>query len=345
MPNQFAPDLAKAFGIFLVVLGHVLRGLMNAGVIEHSIYWNVLDSFIYLFHMPLFFFLSGLFFEEVLLRRGYNASIKNNVYALLIPMIAWSYIQSTIQYFASDSTNTRINLHDLLFAPFPPRQQFWFLWTLFVISALFGLVFQLKHRRLFLWILGSIFAGLNLIGYGDTNSNLPGSTIIRFAPYFVIGVLGGSGICSTLKIGNAVTFFLFTLSLIIFRLFENKSDLVRLLASTLCILSVYKIALNLSSSYLSTRLTLFFNILIFIGMNSMIIYLSHVIFSAAFRAILIRNGVLDVGTHLVGGVFFGLLLPLALIPASKRISRFSPLLINAIFPTRMNRIKPKIVEL
>lgn len=45
-------DILKAFGIFLVILGHVLND--NKHPVSH---------FIYAFHMPLFFALSGLFFN------------------------------------------------------------------------------------------------------------------------------------------------------------------------------------------------------------------------------------------------------------------------------------------
>ena len=46
---------AKGIGILLVVLGH---NDMNA-------YHPTLHRFIYAFHMPLFFFLSGIFFNPV----------------------------------------------------------------------------------------------------------------------------------------------------------------------------------------------------------------------------------------------------------------------------------------
>lgn len=45
-------DISKCLGIFLVVLGHCLHNDSAA----HDV--------IYLFHMPLFFFLSGFFFRE-----------------------------------------------------------------------------------------------------------------------------------------------------------------------------------------------------------------------------------------------------------------------------------------
>ncbi|MEY8214537.1 MAG: acyltransferase family protein, partial [Colwellia sp.] len=54
-------DYAKAIGIFLVVYGHVSRGLVSAGLMADSTLYQYADSVIYSFHMPLFFFLSGLF--------------------------------------------------------------------------------------------------------------------------------------------------------------------------------------------------------------------------------------------------------------------------------------------
>jgi acyltransferase len=46
--------IAKALGIILVVIGH---STYNAG------YQDEVKKFIYMFHMPLFFILSGYFFK------------------------------------------------------------------------------------------------------------------------------------------------------------------------------------------------------------------------------------------------------------------------------------------
>jgi fucose 4-O-acetylase-like acetyltransferase len=55
-------DYAKGLGILLVVYGHVSRGVFNAGIKVDAELFKLVDSVIYSFHMPLFFFLSGLFF-------------------------------------------------------------------------------------------------------------------------------------------------------------------------------------------------------------------------------------------------------------------------------------------
>ena len=337
MRTQFAPDIAKAIGIFLVVLGHVLRGLMNAGVIKDSATWNMLDNLIYLFHMPLFFFLSGLFFEQTLLRRGYAGLLKNNIFSLLLPLLVWSYVQFGLQYIASGSANVKLTLNDVLTAPFPPRQQFWFLWTLFVVTALAGAVMQLRPQRLLLGAVGLICIGLNLAGFGDISSSMPGSTMIRFAPYFIIGVLGGASVSSSLKVGNIIAFFVFVISLFVYGESADNYEYIRFLTSIICIFAVYKICLNLSKNIYSENTYSIMNVLTFVGMNSMAIYLVHVIFSAAFRSALMKFGIMDITVHLVGGTFFGIILPLSLVPIGLYFGKISPIIFGSIFPVRINR--------
>ncbi|BEL98781.1 hypothetical protein SM14VA2_11940 [Serratia marcescens] len=62
-------DYAKGIGIILVVFGHVNRGLYSAGIQLSGSSYLLTDSIIYSFHMPLFFFLSGLFFTQSLDKR------------------------------------------------------------------------------------------------------------------------------------------------------------------------------------------------------------------------------------------------------------------------------------
>ncbi|MBC1212116.1 acyltransferase family protein [Listeria booriae] len=65
-------DYAKGIGIILVVYGHVLRGVFEAGLDIPIKLFTYEDSFIYSFHMPLFFFLSGLFANHLLKRSFFS---------------------------------------------------------------------------------------------------------------------------------------------------------------------------------------------------------------------------------------------------------------------------------
>jgi hypothetical protein len=287
--------------------------------------------------MPLFFFLSGIFFEKKLKRRGYKDFLKNNISTLLFPLIAWSYIQFFIQFFASGSINIKVTSHDVYLAPFPPRQQFWFLWTLFLILTLAGIVMQFKPHRLVLGAIGLICIGMNLLGLGDIGASTPVSTLIRFTPYFIIGVLGGASAVESLKLGSFFTILTFIMSLVIYQLMGNDFEYIRLLTSTICILSVYKMSLNLSQRMSYRKPTMSDKILLLIGINSMIIYLAHVIFSAAFRVLLVRIGITDISIHLIGAIIIGIAMPLALIPLFIRLSKLSPFVLGSIFPVRLHR--------
>ena len=71
--------IAKAIGIILMVVGH-------SGCPQ------MLSKFIYLFHMPLFFFCSGIFFSEL---NGHKAAIqflKKRIKGLYLPFVKWSVL-------------------------------------------------------------------------------------------------------------------------------------------------------------------------------------------------------------------------------------------------------------
>lgn len=58
-------DFGKGRAIFLVVLGHVFLGLYQSGRFHSSEYWLwILIEGIYIFHMPVFFALSGTFLNQ-----------------------------------------------------------------------------------------------------------------------------------------------------------------------------------------------------------------------------------------------------------------------------------------
>ena len=52
-------DACKGIAIILVVIGHIIDGNMAKGAIN-GLAWTIIYNEIYLFHMPLFFVLSGM---------------------------------------------------------------------------------------------------------------------------------------------------------------------------------------------------------------------------------------------------------------------------------------------
>ena len=73
-------DFMKGVAIFLVVLGHVYQfSLNNCGT---------MFKFIYLFHMPFFFMLSGYFAYRTNLTLYH---FKKKTVRLLVPFLVWDY--------------------------------------------------------------------------------------------------------------------------------------------------------------------------------------------------------------------------------------------------------------
>src|SRR5664279_3072599 len=77
-------DHAKAIGIILVVYGHVARGVFSAGLKIDQNMFELVDSVIYSFHMPLFFFLSGLFFLASMAKRNSISLLRSKVDTCLL---------------------------------------------------------------------------------------------------------------------------------------------------------------------------------------------------------------------------------------------------------------------
>ena len=75
-------DWAKAIGIWLVVLGHTIQATCMDREIGRFCY-----DFIYTFHMPLFFILSGYLFQKKICNKIFLQSL---LYALIIPYLLYS---------------------------------------------------------------------------------------------------------------------------------------------------------------------------------------------------------------------------------------------------------------
>lgn len=71
-------DVAKFFGIFLMVLCHA--GFQNVGT-----------TMIYAFHMPLFFFLSGYLYDRNR-KRKFKSYFFKKFYSIVVPYILFSLI-------------------------------------------------------------------------------------------------------------------------------------------------------------------------------------------------------------------------------------------------------------
>lgn len=72
-------DIAKVIGIYLMILGHIkIKGEGNLTI----------TNIIFAFHMPLFFFLSGLVDKQRLPKE----TLKRCMWQIIVPYVLWYFI-------------------------------------------------------------------------------------------------------------------------------------------------------------------------------------------------------------------------------------------------------------
>lgn len=132
-------DVVRGIAITLVVLGHTDQGVGHRNWWDTSRVGNRIDFAIYAFHMPAFFFISGVFLCASLDKRGLGRFTLDKARVLIWPYIFYTCIGEVLLRFLSSVTVQR---------PLPPREFFlelatgslnWFLPTIFfavIVGAL-----------------------------------------------------------------------------------------------------------------------------------------------------------------------------------------------------------------
>lgn len=340
---SLAPDYAKALGILLVVASHIMRGLERSDLLVFDPTWQAVDWALYLYHMPLFFYAAGLFFAATVARHGYLGMVKRNAIVLLGPLVVWSYIQVGMQYVFSGSSNLKVSLADLLTAPFPPAQQFWFLGVLFAATVVAGVLPALRASRgVQVLVFAAVLAARILLDDWLRAAMEAGpywfllAQFVWHFPFLLLGMIAGNPVVDRGRAHPLVFVALCAAALWVGSLLVGGlDDFLPLVSITLVLLS-YKGFVELAARQ-SEPPGAMSKVLVFVGANSMIIYLTHVIFGAGMRTILIKLGIFDAGPHFVLGVAAGMVFPLLLVPIGLAVERHAALLARVALPVRPGR--------
>jgi len=302
-------DYAKGLGIILVVYAHVLRGVDAAGLDLSTdfFYWS--DTLIYSFHMPLFFFLSGMFFSHSLARRGRWGLIVDKSRTIAYPYVVWSLLQGLVYVAASAYTNTEMTLADVLAFAWHPQAQFWFLYALFWMFVIAVVCARVGGRR-GLWLLAIVSMAMMakpsltrfVVFYPMANGILYfalGGVVMRYLPALMsmrpsVPVLVGIGVVFVAS--EVVAISLGLVSLVVVRVILASAGIAASVA--------------LSSRLSATGRCSWLSVL---GRASMPIYLAHILAASGSRIVLQKAlGVDDVVIHVLVGTVFGLIVPLVL---------------------------------
>ena len=165
MKRDQSIDIAKAIGIILMVIGH-FKGLPL---------W--LEKWIFSFHMPLFFVLSGYLFKQKteiqIIKGGLKSLVWPYIYTTLISVVIVLLLASPKNAFnpilgafcgSQGNPNAKIILSNLQAGPI------WFLMSLFWCRIYFSLIFKrFKEKYLFV----SFLIGLPMAVFSAKIANIP----------------------------------------------------------------------------------------------------------------------------------------------------------------------------
>ena len=271
-------ECIRGGAILLVVLGHLT--LIN-GVGTYS-------EIIYLFHMPLFFAISGFLFgyREMQKKETPNQLIKRKLITLGIPYLFFSVIYICFNVFFQRfvSTNTTVDIKSILTLLWKPVAQYWFLWLLliyFVVVAYCGN----KPWKLMLLLIAGILISLQEELFTDGLDTAYHSRLIYFFYFVAAATMGYIFERKKIKSINAHWYFIL-LAVITGALFFDIATHKEILAGLQARETILRILgiISFSLSVITVcEIRVFRNVFIKIGEYSWYIYLLHSYFLCFVR--------------------------------------------------------------
>lgn len=220
--NIYYISCLQIIGPIFVILGHSLNGIKASG------FWYIFSKqFIYLFHMPLFFMISGY----LLSRNGwqknksYRQFIKNKFIRLIIPYLVWNFIfiypKKLLQNYISDNVSSNPLMIFKMFLY--PRQNIWghtwflvALFLLYLLTPIWKLFFADYNKIKYVFLFAGIILyclpiNTELLCIGDLNKNVL---------FFMLGLyLGAMQVDKFLSIMKKTQYLWLILSIILSALF------------------------------------------------------------------------------------------------------------------------------
>lgn len=266
-------DLIKGVGIFLVVLGH------------HN---TILTKYIYSFHMPLFFFLSGIFHSNY---SSYKEFIKKKIKGLVIPYFTFAFSLFLFWLFLGrmfgENVTEKIQLKIAFNGIFLGRDidnissmiwgsPIWFLLCLFLVANFYYFISKLRIQKIIFWNVILSVCGYYFIKYSSLVFKIWHFDVALIAiNFYTLGNLLKKKLFKLENISNFMLILLFLLNLIGYKIngrinmynAEYSNILLFYMNSILGILFVFVLMKKLKNKSIFLK---------YIGQNTLIILAYHI---------------------------------------------------------------------
>lgn len=317
-------DASKGVAIIAIVLGHVLRGLVAAGVVTDTATAHLWDTGLYLWHLAVFGFVAGLFISTSVMKRHSPAEfLRERIGNFIWLYLLWTAIQGSVKLAAGTSVNSRTSLADIVDVLHPEGQLWFFPWIAFAtLLAVLVRPWETPGRAaLTLGTSGTV--AIASWGYGGGLVGTQGLALYFFI--FAGATIGCSrylqwlGSLSTILryaiscVGVALT----AAAIVIDATPPTTGFQARTVASVAFgVLGTFgglSAVLALSPSLAHMRL------FPYLGHHSLVIFVAHIVFASGTRILLMKTGITSLVVMIPVSLLLGVAGPIALNACVNRI--------------------------
>lgn len=259
-------------GVLCVIFGHSMNDIAVPDMLKSIKMW------IYIFHMPLFFLVSGYLFSYnggFVHKGGIGGTLKGKFLRLLVPYVIWNVLFIAPKVMMADYTNDQVELTPeyLGMMMLYPRNNVlghtWFLFALFEMFII-AILFEKLREKKQLWI--PVFFILIIINcFGVQERFLAIGDLMKNGVFFWAGLLLGSASADSIQKWGKDSILLYSLLFIVIGgsiLWVFKKDM---LINTLTVGLAVIVLLGL----LQIRFGIRNNYIEFVSHNSFAIYIMH----------------------------------------------------------------------
>lgn len=309
-------DIARGVAIILIVIGHVLRGVVNAGLVDEAPQWfTVTDRAVYMVHLPVFAAAAGLMVPGSFKRRGAGPYLRERLVDFAWIYILWSLLQGALQYALADSVNHGRSFASV-FMLWIPTNQMWFLPWITAMSVAIVIIRPWESRiRLSVGLGLASVVSITMWGVFGPMIFVQGLGLTVF--YFFGASLGLTGYHRMrARLNPPAEVLLFSLFLVIYLGLvlltpataptsapqgrSTATVALGVVSASAGVLSIF------AGSVLAERNDRLHRLLAFLGRHSMVIFLAHTMALAATRIVLLKAGISSLPLHILVGVLGGI---------------------------------------
>lgn len=307
-------DYLKAFACFLVIFGHLIQSLTKAGIDPIPGITNFINHFIYYFHMPLFMGISGYLYiktKKEFTWKKYKEFEVKKIINLLVPYITFYLIFMLLNVMFASNVNSSKGIKELLGIfnnPIPPYWYLYALTSIFIIVPLLEKVFKNNTNMVL-----SFFFIIKAISIFWTPKIYILSSIMCWGLYFYFGSLFDKINFDKKALSMLFLLGYTILSFVVFKYTDSiNSYLYKFINIILAVLGIVIFVILFKKMKSNKVLDTFKN-------YTFEIFLTHTIFAACFRIILMKIGIVNYIVHLILGIIVSIYIPVIMSIVSKKL--------------------------